>query len=213
MSWNELPALWRRSRTVDRKHCGASARPRSSSSAKSRACAASRKCFNSSCRDLYVIPSGRHDPLLDKAQASRLSTRGAWTTTATLHRYDHHLRRSKVPAAGWHRQLSDITPSLITAFAIDRGRRLGRHGMKGCAASLRGLLHYAHRQGLNPADLARSVPRGRDYRQASIPRAISWTTCSACWMALIGAPQSAAATTRCCSCSSAMGSGRARLQR
>jgi integrase/recombinase XerD len=177
-SWNELPALvapflaqW------IEKHCGASARPRSSSSAKSRACAAVEEMLQLVVPG-FVRPSRRATtiPFLDKAPGFfdyLREERGL--RPATLHRYDHHLRAFEgyLQQAGIG-QLSDITPSLITAFAIDRGQRLGRHGMKGCAASLRGLLHYAHRQGLIPADLARSVPRGRNYSQASIPRAISW---------------------------------------
>ena len=177
-SWNELPALaapfvaqW------IEKHCEALARPQSRILAKSRAGAAVEEMLQLVVPG-FVRPSLRAvtPPFLDRAPGFfdyLREERGL--RPATLHKYDHHLRAFEgyLQQAGVG-QLSEITPSLLTAFAIDRGRRLGRHGMKGCAASLRGLLHYAHRQGWITADLARAVPRGRDYRLASIPRAISW---------------------------------------
>ncbi len=46
--------------------------------------------------------------------------------------------------------------------------------MLNSACALRVFLRYLHREGILTTDLARSVPRGRVYRQASIPRAIRW---------------------------------------
>ncbi len=177
-SWNELPALaapfvaqW------IEKHCGASARPQSRILAKSRAGAAVEEMLQLVVPG-FVRPSLRAAtiPFLDKAPGFfdyLREERGL--RPATLHGYEHHLRvfEDYLQQVGVSRLL-DITPSLISAFVTVRGRRLSRHSMPGVSNSLRGLLHYAHRQGLIPADLARSVPRGRSYSQASIPRAISW---------------------------------------
>jgi site-specific recombinase XerD len=177
-SWNELPALaapfvaqW------IEQHCGASARPQSRILAKSRAGAAVEEMLQLVVPG-FVRPSLRAAtiPFLDKAPGFfdyLREERGL--RPATLHGYEHHLRvfEDYLQQVGVSRLL-DITPSLISAFVTVRGRRLSRHSMPGVSNSLRGLLHYAHRQGLIPADLARSVPRGRSYSQASIPRAISW---------------------------------------
>ena len=46
--------------------------------------------------------------------------------------------------------------------------------MLNSACALRVFLRYLHREGILATDLVRSVPRGRVYRQASIPRAIRW---------------------------------------
>ncbi|HXQ46736.1 MAG TPA: site-specific integrase, partial [Caulobacteraceae bacterium] len=177
-SWNDLPALvgpFVEHRLAE--HCGPGVRREGRASVKSRARVPVEEMLQLVVPG-FVRSSGRAaaTPFVEQAPGFfdyLRDERGL--RPATLHKYDHHLRAFEgylqQVGAG---QLYDITPSLITAFAIDRGQRLGRHGMKGCAASLRGLLHYARRQGLISADLARSVPRGRDYRQASIPRAIGW---------------------------------------
>ncbi|HXQ46811.1 MAG TPA: tyrosine-type recombinase/integrase [Caulobacteraceae bacterium] len=177
-SWNDLPALvapfvehW-----VD-EHCGALVRPASRASVRARARVSVEEMLQLVVPG-FVRPSLRAatTPFLDKAPGFfdyLREERGL--RPATLHRYEHNLRvfENYLQQVGVSRLL-DITPSLITAFVTKRGRRLSRRGMQGVSDSLRGVLHYAHRQGLIPADLARAVPRGRDYRQASIPRAISW---------------------------------------
>jgi integrase len=43
-------------------------------------------------------------------------------------------------------------------------------------STLRAFLRYLHRQDIIATDLSRSVPRGRSYPQASIPRAIPWSS-------------------------------------
>jgi site-specific recombinase XerD len=93
----------------------------------------------------------------------------------TLHLYEYSLRafENYLQQVGVGR-VRDLTPSLISAFVTERGKRLCSRTIGGVSVSLRGLLHYARRQGLISTDLARSVPRRREYRQASIPRAISW---------------------------------------
>lgn len=177
-SWNELPALvapfvehW-----LD-KHCGRSVRPESRVMAKSRARVPVEEMLQLVVSG-YVRPSRRDAtaPFQDKAPGFfdyLREERGL--RPATLHRYEYHLRvfEKYLQQVGASR-LRDITPSLIGAFVTERGRRLSSRGMQGVSDSLRGLLNYARRQGLISADLARSVPRRREYRQSSIPRAISW---------------------------------------
>jgi site-specific recombinase XerD len=94
---------------------------------------------------------------------------------ATLNRYkhylrafEHYLRRVDVVS------LSEVTPATISGFVTERGQRLGHSGMYGAGGCLRSLFKYAYRQRIVPVDLARAVPRGREYRQARLPRAISW---------------------------------------
>lgn len=70
--------------------------------------------------------------------------------------------------------LGDIAPPLIAAFLTERAQRVGPSAMQGCTGILRVFLRYLHRQGMIPTDLSRSVPRGRGYKQAAIPRAIAW---------------------------------------
>lgn len=94
---------------------------------------------------------------------------------ATIHSYVHNLRVfeaflqqadvSNLPA---------VSPPLISTFLTERARRLSALGVRSCAGALRVFLRYAHRQGIIPTDLSRAVPRGRGYKQASIPRAIAW---------------------------------------
>lgn len=94
---------------------------------------------------------------------------------ATLHQYEYHLRGfeaylQRVGAS----HLPELTPALFGPFLLERAQRLGVLGMRGCTGTLRVFLRYLHRQDIIPADLSRAVPRGRGYKQASIPRAISW---------------------------------------
>ena len=94
---------------------------------------------------------------------------------ATIHNYIHHLRvfEAYLQRSGVH-VMSELTPPLISTFLTERAQRLSGLGVQGCAGTLRMFLRYAHRQDIIPTDLSRSVPRGRGYKQASIPRAIAW---------------------------------------
>ena len=85
----------------------------------------------------------------------------------TLRPFDAYLARVGIP-------LADVTPVCITEFLQERAETLHKDGMIKSSYSLRGFLRYLHREGIVASDLARSVPRGRIYRQASIPRAIRW---------------------------------------
>lgn len=93
----------------------------------------------------------------------------------TLHGYEHHLRAfegylQRVNAG----PLSAMTPALLTPFLTDSAQRLGPGSVKLRSGTLRVFLHYLHRQGIIPTDLSQAVPCGRHYRQATLPRAITW---------------------------------------
>ena len=92
----------------------------------------------------------------------------------TLHNYSSTLRPFEAYLAQAGISLCELTPSSITDFITTRAQTLHKSGMLNTAGALRVFLAYLNREGIIANDLARSVPRGRIYRQASIPRAISW---------------------------------------
>lgn len=94
---------------------------------------------------------------------------------ATIHGYAHHLQvfEAYLQRVGVS-YLPALAPPLISTFLTERAQCLGALSMQGCSGALRVFLRYVHRQGIIPTDLGRSVPRGRGYKQAAIPRAIAW---------------------------------------
>jgi site-specific recombinase XerD len=92
----------------------------------------------------------------------------------TLRSYIYTLRPFETYLAQTGIALAELTPASITDFLNERAKTLHKSGMLNSACALRVFLRYLYREGVVPTDLARSVPRGRVYRQASIPRAISW---------------------------------------
>lgn len=85
----------------------------------------------------------------------------------TLRPFEAYLNRDGIA-------LSGLEPAHISGFMEERAKTLHKAGMQGTACALRVFLRYLHREGIVATDLVRSVPRGRVYRQASIPRAIGW---------------------------------------
>ncbi len=92
----------------------------------------------------------------------------------TLHNYTYTLRpfESYLKRAGV--ELSELTPAHITDFLTERAKDLHKSGMLNSTTALRVFLRYLHREAILASNLVPSVPRGRAYRQASIPRAIRW---------------------------------------
>jgi integrase/recombinase XerD len=72
-------------------------------------------------------------------------------------------------------KLSQLTPRLISGFLTAHARHVRGHQVVRCAGNLRVFLRYLHRERILPKDLSRSVPRGRVYQSAAVPRAIPWT--------------------------------------
>ncbi len=87
--------------------------------------------------------------------------------TYTLRPFEAYLKRAGIA-------LAELSPTDITGFINERAKTLHKSGMLNSACALRVFLRYLHREGIIAIDLVRSVPRGRVYRQASIPRAIGW---------------------------------------
>jgi site-specific recombinase XerD len=93
---------------------------------------------------------------------------------ATIQSYIYTLRLFAAYLARAGTALAELTPACITDFLSERAKTLHKTGMLNSAGALRVFLRYLHREGIVATDLVRSVPRGRVYRQASIPRAIRW---------------------------------------
>jgi site-specific recombinase XerD len=99
--------------------------------------------------------------------------------SATLYQYVYHLRvfEAYLRRVGTG-AVSEISPTLLTAFLLEpglQGKPLGPDGIQGRGGTLRVFLRYLHRQGVLSTDLSRAVPRRRAYRQARLPRAITWS--------------------------------------
>jgi site-specific recombinase XerD len=93
---------------------------------------------------------------------------------ATLHSYKYTLRPFEAYLARVGIALGELTPASITEFLEERAETVHKSGMLDTVGALRVFLRYLHREGIVATNLARSVPRGRVYRQASVPRAIPW---------------------------------------
>jgi site-specific recombinase XerD len=94
----------------------------------------------------------------------------------TLIGYEHHLRVfERFLLSEAITDLSTLTPAIVNRFLIDSTVGLQAGGRQGRAGILRVVLRYLRRQGITATDLSRAVPRGRTYKQASIPRAIPWS--------------------------------------
>ena len=93
---------------------------------------------------------------------------------ATLQKYTYTLRPFEAYIARTGVTLAELTPACITDFLNERAKTLHKTGMLNSACALRVFLRYLHREGILATDLVRSVPRGRVYRQAAVPRAIGW---------------------------------------
>ena len=92
----------------------------------------------------------------------------------TLNYYIYALRPFESYLAQVDITLADLTPAYITGFLKERAKTLHKAGMLHSTHALRTFLRYLHREGILTTDLVGSVPRGRVYRQAAIPRAIGW---------------------------------------
>ena len=95
---------------------------------------------------------------------------------ATIRLYRHHLHGF----AGFLLRigvchLGEISPTLLSAFVVERAAGLAPTAMSACCTALRVFLRYAHREGLLPSDLSRAVEGPQAYRLSTIPRSISWS--------------------------------------
>jgi site-specific recombinase XerD len=94
----------------------------------------------------------------------------------TIKGYEHHLRVfERFLQANAIVDLATLTPAIIGRFLLESTATMSADGRQGRAGVLRVLLRYLKRQGIVATDMSRSVPRGRFYKQARIPRAIPWS--------------------------------------
>jgi site-specific recombinase XerD len=70
--------------------------------------------------------------------------------------------------------ITDLSPSILTAFVTERGLVLGKASIAELCSLLRVFLRYAHREKLIARDLSGGVHGPRNYRLATIPRSIPW---------------------------------------
>jgi site-specific recombinase XerD len=93
---------------------------------------------------------------------------------STLHNYTYTLRPFESYLERVGLGLAELTPTCITNFLTERAKALHKSGMLNSTTALRVFLRYLYREGILASNLVPSVPRGRVYRQAAIPRAICW---------------------------------------
>ena len=85
-----------------------------------------------------------------------------------LRKFEAFLQRSDI-------SLSDLSPSLLGRYVAERAKSLLPTSLHDCTGALRVFLRYLHRENIIPADITRALPRGRKYKQSSLPRGIPWT--------------------------------------
>ncbi len=94
----------------------------------------------------------------------------------TLGGYEHHLRVfERFLQSARIADPSTLTPAILSRFLLESTARISPAGRQGRAGVLRVLLRFMYRQGLVASDLSRAIPRGRMYKQVSIPRSIPWS--------------------------------------
>jgi integrase/recombinase XerD len=94
----------------------------------------------------------------------------------TINRYEHHLRVfERFLQSARIADPSTLTPAILSRFLLESTARISSGGRQGRAGVLRVLLRFMRRQELIASDLSRAIPRGRMYKQVSIPRSIPWS--------------------------------------
>lgn len=116
------------------------------------------------CRPFFTAAPGFFTFLIEE-KGLRPGTLNVYAST--LRPFESYLERVGLDLAG-------VTPTCITDFLTERAQTLHKTGMLSSTTALRVLVRYLHREGILASDLVSSVPRGRVYKQASIPRAIRW---------------------------------------
>ena len=93
----------------------------------------------------------------------------------TIDRYGEQLRQFEKYLKGIGlTDLGHLTPTILSAFATERGNDLCRSSMKSLCSHLRVFLRYLHQIGLHTRDLSVTVEGSRVYRLATVPRSIPW---------------------------------------
>jgi integrase/recombinase XerD len=100
-------------------------------------------------------------------------------SSGSLRHYGHYLR-SFERYLGRIRltDLADVTPLLLTGFVTESAKTLAPGSMISLVATLRTLLRFMHREGVIDEDLSRTVEQPLIYRDAGLPRSITWAEVS-----------------------------------
>jgi site-specific recombinase XerD len=93
---------------------------------------------------------------------------------ATCDGYGVELRKFEAFLTSRIIDLSALSPTLLGAYVTERSKALLPTSLHECTGTLRVFLRYLHRQDIIPADISRALPRGRKYKQSSLPRALPW---------------------------------------
>ena len=95
---------------------------------------------------------------------------------ATISLYRHCLRTFEgYPGQAGIGSLAELSPAILSAFVAERAASsVVLATVKGVCSALRVFLRYAHREGLVPNDLSKSVEWPQAYRLSTIPRSIAW---------------------------------------
>lgn len=95
--------------------------------------------------------------------------------SSILH-YCHYLRlfESYLEQIGL-RHFTDLTPTILSAFIINEGRKLSKSSTTGLCSSLRVFLRYLRREGLIEQKLDGAIEAPRKYQFSDLPRSISWS--------------------------------------
>ena len=89
--------------------------------------------------------------------------------------YEHNLRRFQAYLERIElRTLDALSPAVLSAFAVDAGRELGKGSLSALCSHVRVFLRYLHRERVHARDLSASVDCPRVYRLSTVPRSISW---------------------------------------
>jgi site-specific recombinase XerD len=70
--------------------------------------------------------------------------------------------------------LRKLSPAVLSGFIAEYGRRVAWTTLRNACGTLRVFLRYLHREGMLTKDLSSLVEFPQSYRNASIPRSISW---------------------------------------
>jgi site-specific recombinase XerD len=93
----------------------------------------------------------------------------------SLRHYAHYLRSfERYLARVGLTNLADLTPLVLTGFVTESAKTLAPESMVSLVTTLRTLLRFIHREGMIDADLSGTVERPLIYRDAKLPRSITW---------------------------------------
>lgn len=96
-------------------------------------------------------------------------------SSASMRKYALYLRSFERYLAGIElKALADLTPLVLTGFVTDSAESLAPGSMLSLVTALRMLLRFIHREGVIDRDLSDTVEGPLIYRDAGLPRSITW---------------------------------------